>query len=93
MTTTSFQPRVSVLVPTFDQAHLSPARRHGGRRRAVPRRCAHPLPRAGRERGAAPEAVLAVSGVRWRYNREVEGPVPGEGLQLVQAMHQRPACC
>ena len=39
--------------------------------------------------GAAPEAVLAVSGVRWRYNREAEGPVPGEGLQLVQAMHRR----
>jgi hypothetical protein len=39
--------------------------------------------------GAAPEAVLAASGVRWRYNREAEGPVPGEGLQLVQAMHRR----
>ena len=39
--------------------------------------------------GAAPEVVLAVSGVRWRYNREAEGPVPGEGLQLVQAMHRR----
>lgn len=38
---------------------------------------------------AAPEAVLAVSGVRWHYNREAEGAVPGEGLQLVQAMHRR----
>jgi hypothetical protein len=38
---------------------------------------------------AAPEAVLAVSGVRWHYNREADGPVPGEGLQLVQAMHRR----
>ena len=37
----------------------------------------------------APEAVLAVSGVRWHYNRDAEGPVPGEGLQLVQAMHRR----
>jgi hypothetical protein len=38
---------------------------------------------------AAPEAVLAVSGVRWRYNREAEGSIPVEGLQLVQAMHRR----
>jgi glycosyltransferase involved in cell wall biosynthesis len=38
---------------------------------------------------AAPEAVLAVSGVRWHYNREADGQVPGEGLQLVQAMHRR----
>jgi hypothetical protein len=38
---------------------------------------------------AAPDAVLAVSGVRWHYNREAEGPVPGAGLQLVQAMHRR----
>jgi hypothetical protein len=38
---------------------------------------------------AAPAAVLAVSGVRWHYNREADGPVPGAGLQLVQAMHRR----
>jgi hypothetical protein len=38
---------------------------------------------------AAPEAVLAVAGVRWHYNREADGPVPGAGLQLVQAMHRR----
>jgi hypothetical protein len=38
---------------------------------------------------AAPDAVLAVAGVRWHYNREAPGPVPDEGLQLVQAMHRR----
>jgi len=151
MTTTSFQPRVSVLVPTFDQAHfiaralaslqaqtldaweavvvddgsrdataatvapfLEDARIRylaldaneglGRALNAALDATAAPLvaylpaddvfyPRhletlaAALE--AAPEAVLAVSGVRWHYNREAEGPVPGEGLQLVQAMHRR----
>nr|WP_036240162.1 glycosyltransferase family 2 protein [Massilia sp. JS1662] len=151
MTTTSSQPRVSVLVPTFDQAHfiaralaslqaqtldsweavvvddgsrdataavvapfLEDARirylaldANEGLGRALnaaldattaplvaylpaddvfyPRH----LETLAAALGAAPEAVLAVSGVRWHYNREAEGPVPGEGLQLVQAMHRR----
>ncbi|MCS0612365.1 glycosyltransferase [Massilia kyonggiensis] len=151
MTTTSSQPRVSVLVPTFDQAHfiaralaslqaqtldsweavvvddgsrdataavvapfLEDARirylaldANEGLGRALnaaldattaplvaylpaddvvyPRH----LATLAAALAAAPEAVLAVSGVRWHYNREAEGPVPGEGLQLVQAMHRR----
>ena len=151
MTTTSSQPRVSVLVPTFDQAHfiaralaslqaqtldaweavvvndgshdataavvapfLDDARircvaldANGGLGRALNvalDATAAPLvaylpaddvfyPRhletLAEALGAAPEAVLAVSGVRFHYNREAEGPVPGEGVQLVQAMHRR----
>ncbi|WP_371762994.1 glycosyltransferase [Massilia sp.] len=151
MTTTSFQPRVSVLVPTFDQAHfiaralaslqaqtleaweavvvddgsrdataavvapfLDDARirflaldANVGLGRALNvalDATAAPLvaylpaddvfyPRhletLAAALGAAPDAVLAVSGVRWHYNREAEGPVPGEGVQLVQAMHRR----
>ncbi|MFS2024627.1 glycosyltransferase [Massilia sp. CT11-137] len=155
MATTSFQPRVSVLVPTFDQAHfiaralaslqaqtldaweavvvddgsrdataavvapfLDDARirylaldANEGLGRALnvaldattaplvaylpaddvfyPRHLETLAAALGAALGAASEAVLAVSGVRWRYNREAEGPVPGEGLQLVQAMHRR----
>ncbi len=151
MTTTSSQPRVSVLVPTFEQAHfiaralaslqaqtldaweavvvddgsrdataatvapfLEDARIRyvaldaneglGRALNAALDATAAPLvaylpaddvfyPRhletLAAALGAAPKAVLAVSGVRWHYNREAEGPVPGEGLQLVQAMHRR----
>ncbi|HWP20788.1 MAG TPA: glycosyltransferase family A protein [Burkholderiaceae bacterium] len=35
-----------------------------------------------------PGAVLAYSGMRHHYNRECEGAVPGEALQLVQCMHR-----
>jgi hypothetical protein len=38
---------------------------------------------------AAPDAVLAHAGVRWHYNREAAGRIPGECLQLVQVMHRR----
>lgn len=38
---------------------------------------------------AAPDAVLAHAGVRWHYNREAAGLIPGEALQLVQVMHRR----
>jgi hypothetical protein len=38
---------------------------------------------------AAPDAVLAYAGVRWHYNREAAGCIPGEALQLVQVMHRR----
>ncbi|MCD6672360.1 MAG: glycosyltransferase family 2 protein [Burkholderiaceae bacterium] len=38
---------------------------------------------------AHPRAVLAHSGVRYRYNREAPGAVPGFALQLVQCMHRR----
>ena len=38
---------------------------------------------------AAPDAVLAYAGVRWHYNREAAGRIPGEALQLVQVMHRR----
>lgn len=38
---------------------------------------------------AAPDAVLAVAGVRYRYNREAAGRIEGEPLQLVQTMHRR----
>lgn len=37
---------------------------------------------------ARPDAVLAYSGVRHHYNREVPGQVPGDPLQLVQCMHR-----
>ncbi len=36
-----------------------------------------------------PGAVLAHSGVRYRYNKIAETSPPGEALQLVQAMHRR----
>ncbi|MCD6679509.1 MAG: glycosyltransferase family 2 protein [Burkholderiaceae bacterium] len=38
---------------------------------------------------AHPAAVLAHSGVRYRYNREAPGAVPGFALQLVQCLHRR----
>lgn len=38
---------------------------------------------------AAPDAVLAHAGLRWHYNREAAGRIPGECLQLVQVMHRR----
>lgn len=38
---------------------------------------------------AAPEAVLAFSGVRYHYNRYDDGCIPGRPLQLVQCMHRR----
>lgn len=38
---------------------------------------------------AHPGAVLVHSGVRYRYNRETPGAVPGFALQLVQCMHRR----
>src|SRR5690606_1881912 len=38
---------------------------------------------------AHPDAVLAYSGVRHHYNREVPGAVPGLALQLVQCLHRR----
>lgn len=38
---------------------------------------------------AQPDKLLAHSGVRYRYNREVPGTPPGEALQLVQVMHRR----
>jgi hypothetical protein len=38
---------------------------------------------------AVPDAVLAHAGVRWHYNREAAGRIPGEALQLVQVMHRR----
>jgi glycosyltransferase involved in cell wall biosynthesis len=38
---------------------------------------------------ARPDAVLAHSGVRHHYNREVTGHPPGAALQLVQCMHRR----
>jgi len=38
---------------------------------------------------AAPDAVLAHAGVRWHYNREAAGCIPGNCLQLVQVMHRR----
>jgi hypothetical protein len=38
---------------------------------------------------AHPGAVLAYSGVRYRYNREAQAEVPGFPLQLVQCMHRR----
>lgn len=37
----------------------------------------------------APEAVLALSGVRYNYNRYASGCIPGRCLQLVQCMHRR----
>ncbi|GIZ51372.1 glycosyltransferase family 2 protein [Noviherbaspirillum aridicola] len=36
-----------------------------------------------------PEAVLAFSGIRYRYNRETPGQIDGYPLQLVQCMHRR----
>ena len=39
--------------------------------------------------GAAPAAVLAFSGVRYHYNRHVDGCIPGCPFQLVQCMHRR----
>jgi hypothetical protein len=39
--------------------------------------------------GADRGAVLAYSGVRWRYNRRAEGCIPGSWLQLVQVLHRR----
>lgn len=36
-----------------------------------------------------PEAVLAYSGVRYRYNQRSSGQIPGEPLQLVQVLHRR----
>ena len=38
---------------------------------------------------ASPLAVLAYSGVRYRYNRYADGQVPGVALQLVQCLHRR----
>ena len=38
---------------------------------------------------AAPEAVLAFSGVRHAYNRFAPGQVAGEPLQLAQVLHRR----
>ncbi|MDP9417314.1 MAG: glycosyltransferase family 2 protein, partial [Actinomycetota bacterium] len=40
---------------------------------------------------AEPGAVLAISGVRQSYNRYADGRIPGEPIQLVQAMHRRTA--
>lgn len=40
---------------------------------------------------AEPGAALAISGVRYRYNKESETTPPGEPVQLVQAMHRRGA--
>ncbi len=40
---------------------------------------------------AAPEAVLAFSGMRHHYNRSVSGQLEGVPLQLVQVMHRRTA--
>ncbi len=40
------------------------------------------------ELDADPEAILATSGVRYRYNRESRDTPPGEPLQLVQALHR-----
>jgi hypothetical protein len=37
---------------------------------------------------AAPDAVLAYSGVRHHYNRQAAGAIPGFPLQLVQCMHR-----
>lgn len=37
----------------------------------------------------SPSAVLAYSGVRYRYNRYADGRMPGAALQLVQCMHRR----
>lgn len=38
---------------------------------------------------AAPDAVLAFSGVRHSYNRFASGRIAGEPLQLVQVLHRR----
>ena len=38
---------------------------------------------------ASTSAVLACSGVRYRYNRYADGQIPGLALQLVQCMHRR----
>jgi glycosyltransferase involved in cell wall biosynthesis len=38
---------------------------------------------------AAPDAVLAFSGLRHHYNRYVDGRLEGEQLQLVQVAHRR----
>ncbi|AKJ27412.1 glycosyltransferase family 2 protein [Caldimonas brevitalea] len=38
---------------------------------------------------AAPDAVLACSGVRHHYNRQAEGQIPGYPLQLVQCLHRK----
>jgi len=38
---------------------------------------------------AQPQTLLAYSGVRHHYNREVPGAAPGEALQLVQVMHRK----
>jgi hypothetical protein len=38
---------------------------------------------------AAPDAILAYSGLRHHYNRSAAGPVPDSWLQLVQCLHQR----
>ena len=40
---------------------------------------------------AAPDAVIAVAGVRHHYNRTAPGRIEGEPLQLVQTMHRRTA--
>jgi len=40
---------------------------------------------------AAPQAVLAYSGVRHHYNRQAQGQIPGAPLQLVQCMHRKRA--
>jgi hypothetical protein len=38
---------------------------------------------------AAPQAVLACSGVRHHYNRSAPAQIPGSWLQLVQCLHRR----
>lgn len=38
---------------------------------------------------AAPDAILATSGVRHHYNKTAPGRIAGEPLQLVQALHRR----
>lgn len=41
--------------------------------------------------GAHPDATLAYSGVRYRYNRFAPGQIDGFPIQLVQVMHRRTA--